>query len=252
MSSTSAANLKIAQPSDRNPLNFIERDFVIATVVEFGCSGRFMVRDLLRHFQLAAVLQIGRDTGRAEGMIANPRFDARRFGAPADDAVSVLLEEGIGCELAGLSASAAEEITVNVAANASRFDIVVQILIKTMVTGDVVLLAAFFVQTHPPAAPLDKIVANLHLNDGADPGETVDHDADQGAVAQAEEIRPAGRLRIIGGFLGNRDALEERMGLFGCQDWRLAFLERIARATDRMGRIRFDDVAGDQPIEEHA
>ena len=30
-----------------------------------------MVGDLLRHFQLAAVLQIRRDTGRAESMIAN-------------------------------------------------------------------------------------------------------------------------------------------------------------------------------------
>ena len=30
-----------------------------------------MIGDLLRHFQLAAVLQIRRDTGRAESMIAN-------------------------------------------------------------------------------------------------------------------------------------------------------------------------------------
>jgi hypothetical protein len=67
-----------------------------------------MVGDLLRYFQLAAVLQIRRDAGRAEGMIANPCFDAGRFRAPADDAVSVLLEEGIGCKLAGLAAGGAE------------------------------------------------------------------------------------------------------------------------------------------------
>ena len=36
-------------------------------------------------------------------MIADPRLDAGRFCAPADDAVSVLLEEGIGCNLAGLA-----------------------------------------------------------------------------------------------------------------------------------------------------
>jgi hypothetical protein len=35
-----------------------------------------MVSDLLRHFQLAAILQIRRDAGRAKGMIADPRFDA--------------------------------------------------------------------------------------------------------------------------------------------------------------------------------
>ena len=71
-----------------------------------------MVGDLLRHFQLAAVLQIGRDAGRPEGMIANPRFDAGRFRAPADDAMGVLLEKGIGCKLAGLAAGGAEEIPV--------------------------------------------------------------------------------------------------------------------------------------------
>jgi hypothetical protein len=63
-----------------------------------------MVGYLLRHFQLTAVLQIGRDAGRAEGMIANPRFDAGRFRPPADDSVGVLLEEGIRCKLAALCA----------------------------------------------------------------------------------------------------------------------------------------------------
>jgi hypothetical protein len=54
-----------------------------------------MVSDLLRDFQFAAVLQIRRNAGRTEGMIANPRLDASRFRAPADDAVGVLLEEGL-------------------------------------------------------------------------------------------------------------------------------------------------------------
>jgi hypothetical protein len=45
-------------------------------------------------------------------MIANPHFDAGRFRAPADDAMGVLLEEGIGGQLAGLAAGGAEEIAV--------------------------------------------------------------------------------------------------------------------------------------------
>jgi hypothetical protein len=45
-----------------------------------------MVGDLLRDFEFAAVLQIRRDAGRAEGMIANPRLDAGGFRPPADDA----------------------------------------------------------------------------------------------------------------------------------------------------------------------
>ena len=78
-------------------------------------------------------------------MIANPRFDAGRFRAPADDAVGVLLEEGIGCQLVSLAAGATEEIALDVIGDAGRFDIFVQTLIETMMAGNGVLLAAFFV-----------------------------------------------------------------------------------------------------------
>ncbi len=78
-------------------------------------------------------------------MIADPRFDAGRFRPPADDAVGVLLEEGIGCKLAGLAAGGAEEIAVDVIADAGHFDLVVQTLIEAMMTGNVMLLTAFFV-----------------------------------------------------------------------------------------------------------
>ena len=88
--------------------------------------GRFVVSDLLRDLEFTAVLQIGRDAGRAESMIANPRFDAGRFRTPANDAVGVLLEEGIGGQLAGLAAGATEEIAVDVIGDAGRFDIIVQ------------------------------------------------------------------------------------------------------------------------------
>ena len=78
-------------------------------------------------------------------MIANPRFDAGRVRAPADDAVGVLLEEGMGGKLAGLAAGTPEQIAVDVIGDPGRFDIIVQTLIETMMTGNVVLLTAFFV-----------------------------------------------------------------------------------------------------------
>ena len=65
-------------------------------------------------------------------MIANPRFDAGRFRAPADDAVGVLLEEGICCKLAGLAAGSAEEVSIDVVVDAGHFDIIVQTLIEAM------------------------------------------------------------------------------------------------------------------------
>src|SRR5258708_38801999 len=115
-------------------------------IIKFGCPRRFVVSDLLRDFEFAAVLQICRNAGRAESMIANPRFDAGRFGAPADDTVGVLLEEGIGCKLAGLAAGGAGEIAVDVIHDAGRFDVIVPILIETMMTGKVLLPAAPLMQ----------------------------------------------------------------------------------------------------------
>jgi len=130
---------------NRNPLDLVERNFIISPVIELGCPRRFVVRDLLRDLEFTAVFQIRGDAGCTESMIANPRFDAGRFRAPADDAVGVLLEEGIGGKLASLAAGTAEEIAVDVIGDAGRFDIIVQTLIETMMAGNVVLLAAFFV-----------------------------------------------------------------------------------------------------------
>jgi hypothetical protein len=51
--------------------------------------------------------------------------------------VGVLLKEAIGGKLASLAPSGAEEIAVDVIRDAGRFDIIVQTLIKTMMTGNV-------------------------------------------------------------------------------------------------------------------
>jgi hypothetical protein len=64
-----------------------------------------------------------------------------------------------------------------------------------------------------------------------------------------EQVRLIGRLWIIGGFLGNGNAFEQRMGLLSCQDRRLAFLDRLARAPDRIGRISLNNMAGHQAVE---
>src|ERR1700756_2305976 len=76
-------------------------------------------------------------------MIADARLDAGGFRAPSDDAVGILLEEGIGGQLASLAAGAAGEIAVKGLGDARRFDIIVQTLIETVMTGNVVLLADF-------------------------------------------------------------------------------------------------------------
>jgi hypothetical protein len=80
---------------DRNSLYLVERDFILPPVVQLRRPGRFMIGDMLPHFQLATVLKIRGDAGCAEGMIADLRLDAGGFRAPLDHAVGVLLVHGL-------------------------------------------------------------------------------------------------------------------------------------------------------------
>jgi hypothetical protein len=89
--------------------------------------------------------------------------------------------------LAGLATGGAEQWAVRVAGDAGGGDIVVEKLFQAVVTGDFVLLAAFLVQSDPAAPSLAEIVLHLHAEDRVDAGEAVDHDADQGAVAETGE-----------------------------------------------------------------
>jgi hypothetical protein len=76
---------------DRNPLHLVEADLVAPAIVELRGGGS-------RHrggvFERAAVLQIRRDAGRAEGVIADLRLDAGAGGAPAHHGVDVGLGAG--------------------------------------------------------------------------------------------------------------------------------------------------------------
>jgi hypothetical protein len=100
-------------------------------------------------------------------MIANPRFDAGRFRAPADDAVGVLLKEGIGGQLAGLAASAAEEIAVDVIGDTGRFDIIVKTLIETMVTGNVAVFAALGAEPKNGSSTVLKVASACTFTTGS-------------------------------------------------------------------------------------
>jgi len=77
-------------------------------VVKLRRPRRFMIGDMLRHFQFAAVLQVGSDAGRAESMIANLRLDAGRLRAALNHAIGVLLVHRFFSQKAGFASPRAE------------------------------------------------------------------------------------------------------------------------------------------------
>jgi hypothetical protein len=61
-----AKNLSNSLNSDA--VDFFEQKLLAREIVEFGRTGRLMIRDGLGVFQCAAVLQIGRDAGGAKAV----------------------------------------------------------------------------------------------------------------------------------------------------------------------------------------
>ena len=95
------------------------------------------------------------------------------------------------------------------------------------------------------------IILDLHAEGGADAGEAVNHDADQGPVAQADQAvavssRPFGGP-ILSGMLSRswRASSAVSTGV-------LPFLTTCLAARTAAAGLASIDLADDQPVEQHA
>lgn len=109
---------------------------------------------LLGNFEFAAVLEIRGDAGCAEGVTADPGFDAGFFGAPLNHAVYVRAPHRMLCEQAGLSERRTEERTCFLCGDTRRFDVLIQIVFEVVMARHLVELAVFLLKAHPPALRL--------------------------------------------------------------------------------------------------
>ncbi len=104
--------------------------------------------------------------------------------------------------------------------------------------GELVDLAAFFVEPHPSAPFLDVVVFHLHPDHRADPREGVAHERDQRTISQIDQFRCF-------------DRIEKCSHLVGRQHGGLALLHAVLRAAHGVRRIERNNLTGDEPIEEH-
>ena len=118
-------------------------------------------------------------------------------------------------------------------------DPLLQILIQVVMTGQLCDLAALLMQPHPAPSVLHVKIFNLHPCCGTDTSEGVAHQSDQRPIAQPEQRADINRSQQV-------------MHFVGIEDRGLPFLDAMLWSTDRMCGVRGDDLAGNQPIEEHA
>ena len=81
--------------SESNPFDVIERRPVVATVVELRRSAVRVAGNPLRHFKVAAVLQIGRDSRRSEAMARESASKLRASDSALNHLVGVRSVDGL-------------------------------------------------------------------------------------------------------------------------------------------------------------
>ncbi len=92
-----------------------------------------------------------------------------------------------------------------------------------MMAGDLVLLGAFLVKADSAEATLHEIIPHLHLKHGVDAREGVNHDPDQGAIAQPDECGFGGfRVTAAARVPHDGDAVEQLAGFLSGKDRCLA------------------------------
>jgi hypothetical protein len=138
---------------------------------------------------------------------------------------------------ATFAADRAEQRTLGLAGDAGSFELLVQINFEIVVARHFVMLAAFFVQADPQAPVLNKNILDFHGERSANARERIDHETNQGTIAQAD-------------VCADVDALEQAPRVVRRQDGRLAFLHHMARSAYGRGRIDAHDLAEDKPIEQ--
>lgn len=197
-----------------------------------------MRRHPLGNLQLAAVLKIGCDAGRPEGVAADLGLDSGCESSSPNHSSDIGLDQGIGRQLARSPARRAKERAFPVFGDAGGSDVFLKVAVQVVMRGHFVFFSALLVKPHPAAPSLHKEVLYLHRSRRAYPGEGVDHEANQCSISQA-------------GNGSGVDCVDQSPRFVGLEDRGLAAPLRVLRAAYGVGRVRRYDLADHHPIEEH-
>lgn len=130
--------------SELNPLHLIEADVVPAPVVELGRARRGVVGHRGCVLQCPAVLEISRDAGCPEGVVAYRGLDARHHGPSSHHGVRIGLGKCVVAQLPGAAPDRAKQRPFRVVVDPCLGQVGMQILFQSVVTGHLMPLAPLF------------------------------------------------------------------------------------------------------------
>jgi hypothetical protein len=196
-----------------------------------------MARDLAGGFEVAACVLVERNSGGAEAMVADLAGEPGVPAPPLDHAERPAFGERLARELAPMSGGILPQRRFRLSADSGHGDVGVEVLGREVMGRDDVVLAVLLVEEERrPWRARAAIVSHFHAEDGAHARVGEEHDRNQRPVARADDGG-----RINGGEEGARLVLLEDRGLAG--------LLAVAGSPHGLGRVRFEHVPGDQPVE---
>ncbi len=131
---------------------------------------------------LPPLRQILRDPRGPKRMAADGGEDAGRTGSALDHAERVNAVHAFLRQPSGSPLRRAKERRALLVAYPDRVPVRVQITLKLVVTGERMLLAAFFMQPHPEAFALNVHVLSIHLHRGRHARKGIDQEGNEGAI----------------------------------------------------------------------
>jgi hypothetical protein len=139
------------RPLNCDPLDLIERDLIAGAVVELGRARAFVCCHGLGILERAAGLEIGGNAGRAKHVTAELDLEPGISRAPAHHAIGVDPVHRLVGQNIGLADRRAEEGGLAGLSDAGRCEILIDEGFELVVRRHLVALAAFLMQSHPPA-----------------------------------------------------------------------------------------------------
>ena len=187
--------------SDSNSLDFVERDVVIRSVVEF-CRARGGVRgDGLCAVDASAVFEIGDDTSRSKRVAARALGETCELCTSLHHAEHVVSRDGRACELPPAVDGLKERCLVVGEMGCSN--IRVEVGLGVVVRRHLMLLSTLLVEPKRKALSVLEVVFHPHPSNSSHAREAVDHDPDESAVAKPCDSRRVDGVeklsRLVGG-----------------------------------------------------